>query len=210
VTPIKAAWDALALGLTLARLWQGEGLERTRTSPSFALDVLLAYSCPETGAVLVTANARNMQRIQPAFTFEYVAPYPDRPRSCTYRSKRGGVRSRGARSRLLLSRAAPSASGKLARITPPRRAPAPSGSGPCGTPGGMGAGHPDPDPGSRRTGRFPSPAGGASGSAAPQVPARHLSGDRGSPGAARFPCPRPSRPTRNCRRAYHPLGHARG
>lgn len=77
LTPTRAGWDAL--GLTLARLRQGEGLELARTSRSFAFDVLLAYSCREIGAVLVTANARDMERIQRVFTFEYVSPYPDPP-----------------------------------------------------------------------------------------------------------------------------------
>ena len=77
VTPTEAAWDAL--GLTLSTLREREGVELARASRSFAFDILLAYSCRHIGAVLVTANARDMQRIQRVFSFEYVAPYPDRP-----------------------------------------------------------------------------------------------------------------------------------
>jgi predicted nucleic acid-binding protein len=45
---------------------------------TFALDILLAYSCREGGAVLVTRNDRDMARIRQAFEFEHVAPYPAR------------------------------------------------------------------------------------------------------------------------------------
>ena len=77
ITPSAAAWDAL--GLTLARLREKEGLELARVPRSFAFDILLAYSCREIGAVLVTANVRDMERIRRVFAFEHVAPYPDRP-----------------------------------------------------------------------------------------------------------------------------------
>lgn len=77
VAPTAAGWDTL--GLTLATFREREGLQLAQTSRSFAFDILLAYSCREMGAVLVTGNARDMQRIQGVFPFEYVAPYPDRP-----------------------------------------------------------------------------------------------------------------------------------
>jgi predicted nucleic acid-binding protein len=76
VTPTAAAWDAL--GLTLATLREKEGLQLAQVRRSFAFDILLAYSCRETGAVLVTGNARDVARIRRVFAFEYVAPYPDR------------------------------------------------------------------------------------------------------------------------------------
>ena len=75
LTPTAEAWDAL--GLTLATLRDKEGLELTKVRRSFAFDVLVAYSCRQIGAILVTANARDMERIRRVFTFEYVAPYPD-------------------------------------------------------------------------------------------------------------------------------------
>lgn len=76
VTPSAAAWDAL--GLTLARLRTAQGLELTRVRRSFAFDVLLAYSCREAGATMITRNARDMARIRRVFAFDYVAPYPGR------------------------------------------------------------------------------------------------------------------------------------
>lgn len=76
LTPSAAAWDAL--GLTLASLRQEEGLQLAQVRRSFAFDVLLAYSCREGGALLVTANARDMERIRRVFAFDFVAPYPAR------------------------------------------------------------------------------------------------------------------------------------
>lgn len=75
LTPTAAAWDAL--GLTLATLRDKEGLQLAQVRRSFAFDILLAYSCRQIGAILVTANARDMERIRRVFTFEYVAPYPN-------------------------------------------------------------------------------------------------------------------------------------
>ncbi len=76
VTPSGAAWDAL--GLTLSRLRTSQGLETTRVRRSFAFDVLLAYSCREAGATVITRNARDMERIRRVFAFDFVAPYPSR------------------------------------------------------------------------------------------------------------------------------------
>jgi len=59
LTPTAAAWDAL--GLTLATLREKEGLQLSELRRSFALDILLAYSCREGGAVLVTGNARDIE-----------------------------------------------------------------------------------------------------------------------------------------------------
>jgi predicted nucleic acid-binding protein len=67
VTPTAAAWDAL--GLTLATLREKEGLQLSQVRRSFSLDILLAYSCREGGAVLVTANASDMERIRRMFAF---------------------------------------------------------------------------------------------------------------------------------------------
>lgn len=77
VTPTVAAWEAL--GLTLATLREKEGLQLAQVPRSFAFDILLAYSCRQIGAVLVTGNAGDMERIRRVFAFEHVAPYPDRP-----------------------------------------------------------------------------------------------------------------------------------
>jgi len=45
-------------------------------SRSFVNDVLLAMSCREAGAVLVTANMRDFARIAAVRRFEFVAPWP--------------------------------------------------------------------------------------------------------------------------------------
>jgi predicted nucleic acid-binding protein len=75
VTPSAAAWEAL--GETLATLVRVEGLQLKTTARSFIFDILIAYSCRENGAVLVSANARNLSRIARVFTFDFVAPFPD-------------------------------------------------------------------------------------------------------------------------------------
>ena len=74
LAPSAAAWDAL--GRTLATLRERDGLVLAGVSRSFAFDILLAFTCREFGAVLVTANARDMARIRRVFTFDSVAPYP--------------------------------------------------------------------------------------------------------------------------------------
>jgi predicted nucleic acid-binding protein len=74
LTPSRSAWDAV--GLTLATLREKEGLELAQVPRTFALDILLACSCREGGAVLVTRNGRDMLRIRQVFKFEHVAPYP--------------------------------------------------------------------------------------------------------------------------------------
>jgi predicted nucleic acid-binding protein len=77
LTPTARAWDAL--GLTLAALRETEGLALAQVRRSFAFDVLLAFTCREAGATLVTRNTGDMARIRAAFTFGYIAPYPERP-----------------------------------------------------------------------------------------------------------------------------------
>jgi predicted nucleic acid-binding protein len=74
LTPSAAAWDAL--GRTLATLREREGLTLAQVPRSFAFDVLIAYTCREHGAVLVSANVKDMTRIRRVFAFEHVGPYP--------------------------------------------------------------------------------------------------------------------------------------
>lgn len=76
LTPSTAAWDAL--GLTLATMRESEGIQLAQVRRSFAFDILLAYSCREAGATLVTANTRDMERIERVFAFQHARPYPDR------------------------------------------------------------------------------------------------------------------------------------
>ena len=75
VYPSAAAWDAL--GSTLGRLVKREGLVLGDVRKSFMFDVLVAWSCREIGAVLVSRNVKDLSRIAKAFAFEFVAPYPD-------------------------------------------------------------------------------------------------------------------------------------
>jgi len=74
LTPSGAAWDAL--GLTLSQLRSEGSLDLASTPRGFAFDVLLALSCREAGVVLITRNARDMERILSVFKFEYTAPFP--------------------------------------------------------------------------------------------------------------------------------------
>jgi predicted nucleic acid-binding protein len=75
VTPSAAAWNAL--GTTLATLVREDGLQLNTTRRSFFFDILIAYSCREIGAILVSANLQDLARIARVFAFDYVAPYPD-------------------------------------------------------------------------------------------------------------------------------------
>lgn len=74
LTPSAAGWDAL--GTTLATLVEREGLDLRQVPRSFVFDVLVAHSCREAGAVLVSANRRDLERIARVFPFEFAAPYP--------------------------------------------------------------------------------------------------------------------------------------
>jgi predicted nucleic acid-binding protein len=74
-TPSAAAWRAL--GDTLATLAGDEGLELKTVRRSFVFDILIAHSCREIGAIFVSANIRDMERIARVFAFDYLAPYPD-------------------------------------------------------------------------------------------------------------------------------------
>jgi predicted nucleic acid-binding protein len=74
VNPSTAAWEAL--GTTLARLVADEGLVLSEVRKSFVFDILIAWSCRETGAVLVSRNVKDLSRIAEVFKFEFVAPYP--------------------------------------------------------------------------------------------------------------------------------------
>ena len=69
-----AAWKAL--GATLAWLIEHEGLELQAVRRSSIFDILLAYSCRENGAILVSGNTRDLRRIAQVFAFDFVKPYP--------------------------------------------------------------------------------------------------------------------------------------
>lgn len=74
VAPSARSWEAL--GDTLATLSARHGLVLADVSRSFVFDILIAHSCREAGAILVSANTRDMERIARVFAFDYVAPYP--------------------------------------------------------------------------------------------------------------------------------------
>lgn len=74
LTPSSAAWDAL--GLTLSQLREAGSLDPASITRGFVFDVLIAFSCRAAGIVLVTRNARDMERIRSVFQFEFVAPFP--------------------------------------------------------------------------------------------------------------------------------------
>lgn len=74
LTPSGAAWDAL--GRTLSQLRAEGSLDLASVPRGFVFDVLIAFSCREAGVVLVTRNARDMERIRSVFPFEFVTPFP--------------------------------------------------------------------------------------------------------------------------------------
>ena len=74
LTPSLQAWDAL--GNTLATLAEREGLVLAQVPRGFVLDILIAHSCRELGAVLVSSNTRDLTRIARVFAFEFTTPYP--------------------------------------------------------------------------------------------------------------------------------------
>ena len=74
LTPSARSWEAL--GTTLSMLQEQEGLVLAQTPKSFIFDILVAHSCRETGAILVSRNTKDLARIATVFSFEYVEPYP--------------------------------------------------------------------------------------------------------------------------------------
>jgi predicted nucleic acid-binding protein len=76
VNPSPAAWEAL--GTTLAALVEEEGLVLREVRRSFVFDILIARSCREIGATLVSRNSTDLSRIAKVFSLDFVAPYPMR------------------------------------------------------------------------------------------------------------------------------------
>lgn len=74
LTPSAASWHAL--GTTLAFLAGSDGMVLSQVRRSFLFDILIAHSCREAGAVLVSSNTRDLERIARVFAFDFVAPYP--------------------------------------------------------------------------------------------------------------------------------------
>ena len=75
VNPTPAAWDAL--GTTLSTLVGQDGLVLRDVRRSFVFDILMACSCREIGATLVSRNSADLSRIAKVVSFDFVAPYPN-------------------------------------------------------------------------------------------------------------------------------------
>ena len=78
VNPSPAAWEAL--GTTLATLVEDEGLVLHDVRRSFVFDILIARSCRDIGATLVSRNGTDLSRIAKVFHFDFVPPYPSQRR----------------------------------------------------------------------------------------------------------------------------------
>ena len=74
ITPSATSWETL--GTTLATLADRDGLVLAQTRRSFIFDILVAHSCREAGATLISANTRDLERIARVFAFDFIAPYP--------------------------------------------------------------------------------------------------------------------------------------
>jgi predicted nucleic acid-binding protein len=74
LNPSSAAWEAM--GITLSTLVTREGLVLGEVRRSFIFDILIARSCREVGATLVSRNTDDLTRIARVFPFSFVAPYP--------------------------------------------------------------------------------------------------------------------------------------
>lgn len=74
ITPTHQSWVEGAE--VLARLARQEGLELRRAPKSLVHDVLLAVSCREAGATLVTDDAAEFARLQRYVRFSVAAPWP--------------------------------------------------------------------------------------------------------------------------------------
>jgi predicted nucleic acid-binding protein len=74
LTPSLESWQML--GTTLATLIERDGLVLAQTRRSFVFDILIAHSCRSAGAILVSANTHDLERIRSVFDFEFSGPYP--------------------------------------------------------------------------------------------------------------------------------------
>lgn len=74
LNPSSTAWEQL--GTALATLVDDEGLVLRDVRRSFIFDILIARSCREAGAILVSRNLTDLSRIARIFPFDFVPPYP--------------------------------------------------------------------------------------------------------------------------------------
>jgi hypothetical protein len=64
------------VGTTLAALADSDGLVLRDVRRSFVFDILIARSCREIGATLVSRNTADLIRIARVFPFAFATPYP--------------------------------------------------------------------------------------------------------------------------------------
>ena len=64
------------MGTTLATLVEDEGLVLRDVRRGFVFDILIARSCRDIGAILVSRNSTDLSRFAKVFAFDFVMPYP--------------------------------------------------------------------------------------------------------------------------------------
>ena len=74
LTPSSRAWELL--GTTLAALVEDDGLALRDVRRGFVFDILIARSCRDIGATLVSRNSTDLSRIAKVFSFDFLPPYP--------------------------------------------------------------------------------------------------------------------------------------
>ncbi len=74
VPPSAQAWEVAAAAL--AKLGAAEGAPVASFSRAFGHDALLAASCREAGATLVTRNVRDFARLRRVMNFRFTEPWP--------------------------------------------------------------------------------------------------------------------------------------
>lgn len=74
ITPSATSWEAMARALSW--LHEHEGLVLKDIKRSFIFDILIAHSCREAGATLISSNTADLERIKQFFQFNYTAPFP--------------------------------------------------------------------------------------------------------------------------------------
>ena len=73
-TPSATAWERS--GEVLAELTRKDGLDERRMAKSLGNDILLALSCRDIGAILITDNERDFARIAATARFRFTKPWP--------------------------------------------------------------------------------------------------------------------------------------
>ena len=74
IPPTAQAWEATAAAL--AKLAALEGARVASYTRAFGHDALLAASCREAGATLITRNVRDFARLRRVMNFRFTEPWP--------------------------------------------------------------------------------------------------------------------------------------